>query len=150
MVTCQSSPPTLYPWAPRPEFTRGPILSSFSTYNGVWDIYPPCGPGSPELALPLYPVVCGAQESELNSGSSAGIPDCALSSPPDAGFRGFSQSNAHSVVPWNLQCSQTSHVPARPVALALRGHGTPLFPHVLRPTNGSRGWLHPTDMENLC
>jgi hypothetical protein len=40
--------------------------------------WPLCGPGTIKPALPHYPVVCGAQESEPNSGSSMGTQNWAF------------------------------------------------------------------------
>ena len=43
--------------------------------------WPLCRPGTPEPALLRGPAVCGAQESESNSGRSTGTTDCPFSHP---------------------------------------------------------------------
>lgn len=106
---------------PGPESTEGSILNSSQTYRGLGrprtrtsHPWPPCGTGTPELALPRYPAVCGAHELE---------PKLAHSPTPGAGYGGLKRPNAHPVaVPWGHSAVSLS-------SDRMQISPTPLFPH---------------------
>jgi hypothetical protein len=96
-----SSPPSsnlpelsLYPFhfCPQSKSTWGssPVLRSLATYSSVWDVqeWEPVIPGLRVTQGPQNRLfrgaqcgICDAQESERDSGNSAGTPDCAFSHP---------------------------------------------------------------------
>jgi hypothetical protein len=92
--------------------------------------WPPCSPGTPELALPLCPAASVVPKSRSPTLAVPQGPQIAPSSPlkqdpvtshspkqPPAAARGL--------------CSQTRVYRLCPVALAPSGHGTPVLSHIL-------------------
>ena len=86
--------------------------------------WPPCGPGTPELALPQCPVLCGALRFRLWQFCR----DHRLRPFPSPEWD--PKASHSSISAQRFQGPHRAVKLPRPAALALSGHGTPFFdPH---------------------